>query len=468
MAIGIEIRTLEGLQTCLQKANKLNTNILYSSVVKMNHISPLSFYMAGRDLYLGERFFWKESMDDFAIAGLGKVDLFQAEANAERYSYIEEKWRQMNADAILVQENKIPGTGPLLFGGFSFDYQKSQSMLWDQFGDNFFYVPQYMITLAHGAAYLTININCSPGDDMDYLVEMVKKGEELANRCQEQELSVTNRMLSVNEVDPEGWKQCVREAVHTITETDMNKIVLARERRIVFEKAIRSEDVLAKLMEQQGTSFIFSIESGKDCFVGASPERLVKKQDKEMLSTCLAGSIARGMNETEDDQLGRALLTDPKNLVEHGYVVSMIKQSLEEVCTDVKVPAEPVLMKLKFIQHLYTPVTAICPENISLLDVVKQLHPTPALGGLPKQKAVDWIRAHERLERGLYGGPLGWMDAQGNGEYCVALRSALLQGKEASLFAGCGIVQDSVAEEEYKETEIKFKPMITALGGMQK
>ena len=158
-------------------------------------------------------------------------------------------------------------------------------------------------------------------------------------------------------------------------------------------------------------------------------------------------------------------MNDPKNLKEHQYVVSMIQKAMQSVCHDVDVPSKPILMKIKHIQHLYTPVVAKSEQNVSLLDIVKKLHPTPALGGLPQQEAVKRIRENESLERGIYGAPLGWMDANGNGEFAVALRSALLQGKEASLFAGCGIVEDSNPEEEYKETWIKFQPMLNALGG---
>jgi menaquinone-specific isochorismate synthase len=123
------------------------------------------------------------------------------------------------------------------------------------------------------------------------------------------------------------------------------------------------------------------------------------------------------------------------------------------------------LMKMKYIQHLYTPVIGRNREGTSLLHLVDRLHPTPALGGLPKQAAIEKIREIEQLDRGLYAAPVGWMDHQGNGEFAVAIRSGLIQGNEASLFAGCGIVADSNADSEYKETSIKFRPMLTALGG---
>jgi menaquinone-specific isochorismate synthase len=163
--------------------------------------------------------------------------------------------------------------------------------------------------------------------------------------------------------------------------------------------------------------------------------------------------------------LGEQLLADRKNRMEHQFVVQMIKEALEESCEDVILPDKPQLMKLRNIQHLYTPVVGKCKEDASLLLLVERLHPTPALGGLPKKAAIEKIRHVEELDRGLYGGPLGWMDYRGNGEFAVSIRSGLIQGKEASLFAGCGIVADSNSESEFSETSLKFRPMLTALGG---
>jgi menaquinone-specific isochorismate synthase len=122
-------------------------------------------------------------------------------------------------------------------------------------------------------------------------------------------------------------------------------------------------------------------------------------------------------------------------------------------------------MKIRDIQHLYTPVIGKCHQDTSLLLLVERLHPTPALGGLPKMGAVEKIRQVEDLDRGFYSAPLGWVDYNGDGEFAVSIRSGLIQGKEASLFAGCGVVADSDAESEYLETGLKFRPMLRAIGG---
>ncbi|MBD3110558.1 isochorismate synthase [Bacillus sp. AGMB 02131] len=467
MAIVVDTELLEGLQEAVKKANDTNTAVLFSKVVQMQALSPLSFYEIGRERYLGERLFWQEPDTHSSIVGLGKVETIQTEPSEDRYKSISFDWNEVIKNSIVQSENKhIPATGPILFGGFSFDCGKSQSLLWDHFGDNFFYIPQYMMTLINDQAFYTTNILCLPGGNIKRLIEAYEQGEQLIQTIKGQKVAVSNMLVSKEEVEPEQWKETVSKAVQTIKSEGIDKIVLARELKLTFNSAICAEAVLERLLKEQSSSFVFSLESGNACFIGATPERLVKKEGNEVLSTCLAGSIARGKTEGEDEQLGQELLHDPKNLMEHQFVVNMIRRTMETTCTEVIVPSSPILMKTKHIQHLYTPVRAVCENYTTILDLVKKLHPTPALGGLPQAAAVRWIRENELLERGLYGGPLGWIDSNGNGEFAVALRSALIKGNEASLFAGCGIVEDSKPEEEYQETWIKFKPMLNALGGV--
>ncbi|MED2930573.1 isochorismate synthase, partial [Bacillus swezeyi] len=181
--------------------------------------------------------------------------------------------------------------------------------------------------------------------------------------------------------------------------------------------------------------------------------------------TCLAGSIKRGENEQEDRMLGLELLNDEKNLIEHNIVVNMIFKAFLSNCSHVKKPDKPGLYKTKNVQHLYTPVVGKMNEESSLFHLIEQLHPTPALGGAPQHKAVEVIRNIEPLSRGWYAAPAGWIDMRGNGEFAVAIRSGLIESKEARLFAGCGIVADSDPALEYEETQMKLKPMLSALGG---
>jgi len=235
--------------------------------------------------------------------------------------------------------------------------------------------------------------------------------------------------------------------------------------RLKLNKEANISRVLQELLNKQANSYVFAFEKESDCFVGATPERLVKLEQDKVLSTCLAGTAPRGETKEEDKAIGQSLLHDSKNREEHDFVVRMIKNGIKHYCTNVVIPASPVLYPLKNLQHLYTPVTAALKKGYSIFDIIGELHPTPALGGTPTQASLKFIRDNELLDRGWYGAPVGWLDSNRNGEFAVAIRSGLIQGDEASLFAGCGIVKDSDIEKEYEETNIKFLPMLTVFGG---
>lgn len=449
----------------INRAKELNKPILYSEVRKLNTINPLSFFQLGKDKYFGERFFWKDPKDELILVGLGCAAHIQSEQTDNRFLFVEKEWVSCLQDAFIYNPYKEIGIGPIVFGGFTFDPAKEKTSLWSKYTDSMFNLPKYLITINRGQVFLTTNIICSPEDNESIIQNEINDQNQLIFTESSADRLQQGKLLKTEEILPNEWKDAVRKIVGELADGPLKKVVLARELRLLFDKPIEVEKVLSNLNEQQHESFIFAMESDGDCFVGASPERLVKKQGNEILSTCLAGSISRGVTEQEDRLLGEELLNDQKNLVEHQYVVDMIKEALEEFCNEIILPDQPQLMKIRDIQHLYTPVIGKCHETTSLLQLVERLHPTPALGGLPKKEAVEKIRTVEALDRGFYAAPLGWMDYKGNGEFAVAIRSGLIQGKEASLFAGCGVVADSDPESEYLETSLKFRPMLRALGG---
>jgi isochorismate synthase len=179
----------------------------------------------------------------------------------------------------------------------------------------------------------------------------------------------------------------------------------------------------------------------------------------------LAGTVRRGETELEDAQFGTELLQSEKNINEHVIVVTMVQKALEKHCKNVRVSATPRLLKLKNVQHLQTPISGDLIPGRSILDVLSELHPTPAVGGFPREAALEEIRKVEQLDRGWYAGPLGWIGASGHGEFAVALRSGLVENKKATLFAGCGIVSSSDPQIEYEESWWKFQVMLRGLGG---
>ncbi len=455
------------IQEAINKAKNLAKAVLVSEVQKLNPLDSLSFFAAGNEHFFGERFYWKDSSENMFIVGLGIAAKLQTDQVTDRFFHVEKEWEKMLEDAIIIGSVHESGVGPTLFGGFSFDPQKEKTGLWANFSDSIFHLPTFMYTEKNGQAYLTTNVVCTQEDD-ELLASTIEAQRNEILASIEQPFSIRkNKLIIEEEKKRERWKETVDSIVKYLKEHSLKKIVLARETRLTYQYPIQLEQVIHNLLAQQANSFVFAIESGNDCFIGATPERLVKKEGQNMVTDCIAGSIKRGETEKEDEQLGAKLLADQKNLVEHQYVVDMIKEAVEELCEEVVLPAQPRLKKMRDIQHLHTPVTGKIKRSTSLLLLVERLHPTPALGGLPKEEAVVKIRAVEELDRGLYGSPLGWIDYNGNGDFAVSIRSGLIQGNEASIFAGCGVVKDSNVESEYEETKVKFRPMLTALGGKE-
>ncbi|RYL92117.1 isochorismate synthase [Sporolactobacillus sp. THM7-4] len=466
MTVSYETKDYDQLRDAIQRANQLNQNVLYSFVKKVDGAEPLSFYHAGRRRYSGKRFYWQNPSGDLILSGLGHEIKIDAESGAARMKQISSRLSEVQKTSIQAGVFNQEGTGCLLFGGFSFDPVKSSGDLWKNFGLGLFYVPSFLLTSWKGQTWLTVNYMCVPGDQSDKVLSEIRKREQEIWNGFERITPQQNLLKKKTEHDPRRWIETVSEAVRQMKTSGLNKIVLARTLRLIFRDPIDTDAVLSQLRRRQKGNFIFSMESEQDCFIGASPERLARKKGKDFYSACLAGSIARGRNEDEDSRLGRELLHDKKNREEHQYVVSTIRQALLDLCTRLYVPDEPVLMKNRDIQHLYTPVRGECAQNVSVFEFINKLHPTPALGGVPTKEAVSWIRSHENLERGFYASPIGWCDTYGNGEFAVGIRSALIHYNEASLFAGCGVLKESDPEEEFKETTIKFRPMLDVLGGI--
>lgn len=457
----------DGILKAIQKAKILSASILVSEVHKIDSIDPLSFFAAGEENYSGERFFWKHPSEETYMIGIGICKQISSDQETDRFFHVEKEWKRFIDQAIIFDDDHIEGTGPTAFGGFSFDALKEKTILWSKFSHSLFHIPTFMLSVNNGQTFLTTNAICTQQDDPSICMKVEQDREKLLEQASKQiefnKASLTKKM----DVHPEEWKESVTQIIKEIKKGTLKKVVLARELRLLFDKNIQAESVLNRLRREQLDSYVFAFESNGDCFIGATPERLVKKEEDQVYSTCLAGSIARGKNEMEDKLLGNSLLNDDKNLIEHQYVIDMIKSAMEDTCSKVVIPEHPQLFKLKHIQHLYTPVKGKANPGSSLLSLVERLHPTPALGGLPKETAVDKIREVEELDRGFYAGPIGWFDHQGNGEFAVAIRSGLIQGNEVSLFAGCGVVEDSLSDLEFEETKIKFKPMLSALGGLE-
>jgi menaquinone-specific isochorismate synthase len=248
----------------------------------------------------------------------------------------------------------------------------------------------------------------------------------------------------------------------------MEKVVLSRSHHVKVGSDFKVVSAMQVLRNAYPNciSFCFSFP-GKGIFFGATPERLIRLNNGFVQTEALAGTIGRGNNMEEDRILAESLLRSHKEREEHSLVLDQILRKLSPAIGNIEYPTTPQIMKLKNVQHLQTPISGELNENKTVLDLVSRLHPTSAVAGTPTSEAMEVICEMESHDRGWYSGPIGWLDEKGDGEFYVALRSALVKDEEAHVFSGGGIVAESHPDKEWDETELKLQPIISALSGGQ-
>ncbi|ENH97117.1 menaquinone-specific isochorismate synthase [Gracilibacillus halophilus YIM-C55.5] len=455
-----EINIEQALQKAKTKAIEQGKRALLSIAEPIAPIDPILFFQSGSQ-YQVPRTFWSSADHDFFLVGIGNE--MTLHANNDTYRQISVLWQELLEHTVVEHPFSNQKVGPIAFGGFPFDADTNQ--YWQGFEGSQFRVPRFLLTKDKDHYFLTINVMVEHDEDIETLSAQLVEDKQYLLSAPFHPL-FTNAIASKQEKQTEEWKQLVRQATAEIRENKMSKVVLARQMEVTYHHEIVISQVLEHLRREQKNSYLFAWETEDACFVGATPERLVRVDEQHLLSTCLAGTAPRGESAEKDEQMGSFLMNDQKNRREHQFVVDMIQEAVRSFAENVHIPDEPQLYRLKNLQHLYTPVRAKLRDEYTILDVVAKLHPTPALSGFPRLASLHFIRKYEQMQRGWYGAPIGWIDQDFNGEFAVAIRSALVNKSSATLFAGCGVVEDSDPDIEFSETTIKFTPMLQALGGL--
>jgi salicylate biosynthesis isochorismate synthase/menaquinone-specific isochorismate synthase len=264
---------------------------------------------------------------------------------------------------------------------------------------------------------------------------------------------------------PSHFEEAVARGVERIAAGELEKLVLAREVEVQAPVAHDPAAILGVLREAFPSCFVFAVGRGESTFLGASPELLIRRDGQRASTVALAGSTRRSADPAVDDHLGEQLLRSDKDREENAIVARRIEKALAPHSVWVTSPREPGLVKVANIQHLGAPIRAQLRSHMSAIELAGLLHPTPAVGGEPTAQAMRLIPALEGLDRGWYAGTVGWTDSSGDGEFCVALRCALLRGRSAHCYAGGGIVRDSNPASELAETEIKLQALLPLLAG---
>jgi isochorismate synthase len=398
---------------------------------------------------------------DFELAALGSAEVVEGRGEA-RFRSVTDAAREVFARTRVLAAPGTTAATPRLFGGFSFQAQAPRSEIWKPFGEARFVLPELAYLVEGETARLIVAVTSRKVDrrgGRDELVETTRGALAALERPLESARDTLRKALAVRERPAEEWSALVEAIRREIGQGRLEKVVLARRVAVELSEEPDQALVLARLRSQAPQCTRFLLRRGGVAFLGATPERLAQKRGATLETEAVAGSMS-----ASDREGAERLLASGKDHAEHAFVLQEILRSLAPVAHDVQHSEHPELYELRHVLHLRSRVRATLSGSPHLLEIVERLHPTPAVGGVPTARALQWIAAHEPDERGYYAGPIGWFDAAGDGEMAVALRSGVLEGRTAHLYVGSGIVERSAPAAELTETRWKLRALLGALG----
>ena len=359
-----------------------------------------------------------------------------AVSGANRFADARKWWHQQLEKFAISDSVHLSGTGPVLFASFSFDPDEESVLV----------IPKIVVGMRNGSSWITW-IGDQPQPALQEEKEMLADAE----------FNWGDGSLS-----PAEWQLRVAKAIDEIEKTELEKVVLARDLIVNSHRPIDVRKILRNLGSEYPSTWIFAV----DGLVGATPELLLRLSRGMVTSRVLAGTISKTGDDEKDLALAASLARSSKDLEEHEYAVRSVADALDPFCTSTNVPDSPFVLHLANVMHLATDVTGALIESKKSVDaftILEKLHPSAAVCGTPTNIAAQVIKRIEGMSRGRYAGPVGWLDARGDGELGIALRCGQIKENEIQIYAGCGIVAGSNPEKELTESNAKFAPMRSAL-----
>lgn len=419
----------------------------------LNPIDVLRYFDASR----GERYWYRSKKESYTynkvgikyIASIGKARFDDEVLKREQRALFESIQH--------VDFGRETKTNLSLFGGMKFAAGETTDE-WNDFSLVAFHLSKYQFDFINKVFIVTDLIE---NIDFDTVIEEVI---EILNNVQ----SIDNVAPIIPEISKskdlfvKGWKQLVEKTIAKLND-DFVKVVLSRQRLLIFKDNIDANYLIGNA-DKDTTNFTIYFENYGTVFVSKTPERLFKIEDNTLFTSAIAGSAPRASSNEEDKANQDYLLSDDKNRFEHDLVTQDIVMNLKQYSSDVRFSEQPHILKSNFIYHLESKIEAPLDEGYNLFSILDRFHPTPAIGGFPKDQALKYIRKKEFGARGLYASPLGLIHEDDEAEFAVAIRSMFIKDRSATLYAGVGIVKDSDVEAEFEETNVKFKPMMELLG----
>ncbi len=424
--------------------------------IRVENLDPLAWL--GRQRHGMKFYFSGRDAEDMRVSGIGAADMIRRDSSPD-YEAI---FPQMRG-RLSVQYPHLK-----YWGGFAFAPGHIDSD-WISFGAARFFIPRFEVFQHHGNSFFACNAVIDEDEKKHVTLESI------LTELEEVDFDGFDFLTTGDGLAPglvgrndlpgrEEWVKIIGTVLEEIREKHYNKTVLARKVVLDFEKTVKPTGVLSMLKKilSDRYDFLFQFD-GVSAFVGSSPERLYKRVGRGILSEAVAGTRSRGNLEQEDDRLGNELMKSDKEQREHDFVAETIERDLKSLCTSLEKDSRKSLMKLKEGQHLVTKLKGVLASGVGDDQLVKNLHPTPAVGGCPLDRALEAIRRFEPFKRGWYAGALGSVGFD-SADFCVGLRSALIHDCRVSLFSGVGIVDGSNAFDEWRELECKTRNFMEILG----
>jgi isochorismate synthase len=461
-ALGSDDRTrlAERVAAAVRRAARERRRVVASVDVPVDPDLDLSAAVLASRVADRDRFFCLEQPDrgGFALAALGTAALVEA-SGRDRFESVASACRALNHGALADE------VGPRWVGGFAFAPDGGASPEWRTLAPAQLVLPEVALSRQDGSARMTLTAVVDGDAAADEVVDrLAARASSLrADPMPLLDPHPVERARVASAAPPEHFEAAITRAVERINAGDLRKVVLAREVRVHSPEAVDPAPVYDGLRTVFPSCYCYLVGTPELAFVGASPELLVRRDGARAQTVALAGTRRRSADPAVDRFLGEQLLSSPKDREEQAIVTRRIERTLDPVSVWVAAADEPVLVKVHNVQHLGTPIRAQLADPIACVELAARLHPTPAVGGEPADKALPLIPALEGLDRGWYAGPVGWTDLAEDGEFCVALRCALLRGNVAHLYAGEGIVGDSEPASELEANEAKLQALLPLL-----
>ncbi len=445
--------------------NKSNLKRLSKSTL-ISYSAPVDFEF--EEINLNEvrknferSFYLEKSFEEIRFLSLDQI-LKIEESGSGRFAATERKIKSIKENFFCNWETELKAVFPLFLGAMKFTVEHPDED-WKDFNDSTWFVPELLFIENNNKSFLLFNFFLGIPDN-SLTEKLNNKLKNFINTCckkSDYNISTARQINGNDPKDKKKWKNLISEAINEIEISDLDKVVLSRRLEIFLSSEPDFVEVIKKLRTNYKHCYNFLYTHKSSCFFGTTPERLAKFCDNKVELDALAGSAPRGSSEIEDAKIEKDFLKSEKNIKEHQFVIDYLKNSISSHTENIEEKNRLSIKKLRNIQHLHTIISASLKNQNSIFKLLDDVFPTPAICGVPKENALSIIKKLEQHNRGLYSGILGWFNFFNNGEFIISIRSAVTSKNKVIAFAGGGIVDNSKPDDEFKETELKFKPILS-------